>query len=160
MLGDLAPVVIAVAGEETLAVPTMGRAASDWGIPHSRQGDSRDGVVGAAGQATGSSPQPGVNAHPSGRVLVLLPPKAAPFAPFAPFVPQRGLSKSLERCPSDKPCSELVSRRAPHAAPASVCPSLSTLSIHPHQPVWNSVSPVAASTPPGARSLAPPSISP
>lgn len=40
----------------SLLCPPWGRAASDWGIPHARQGDSRDEVLGAAGQATGSSP--------------------------------------------------------------------------------------------------------
>lgn len=38
--------------------PPWGRAASDWGIPHSRQGDSREGV-------DRPQEQPGVNAHPS-----------------------------------------------------------------------------------------------
>lgn len=135
--------------QETLALPTVGQGSSDWGIPHTGQGDSRAGVVGAAGQAPGSRPQPGVNAHRSGRAL--LPPKQLHLLHLLSSsnprcAAQRGLSQSLERCPSDKPCSELVSRCAPHAAPASVCPSpfqkkkysesLSSLT-HPHHPQCN-----------------------
>lgn len=123
-------------------MPTVGQGSSDWGIPQAGQGDSRAGVVGAAGQATGSRPQPGVNAHPSGRVLVLLLPKQLHLwsSSNPRCAAQRGLSQSMERCPSDKPCSELVSRRAPHAAPASICPSpLHPVHPHPITPSGNGV---------------------
>lgn len=150
--------------QEMLALPTVGQGSSDWGIPHAGQGDSRAGVVGAAGQAPGSRPQPGVNAHPSGRAM--LPPKQLHLLHLLsssnPWcAAQRGLSQSLERCPSDKPCSELVSRCAPHAAPASVCLSpLHPVHPHPITPSGNGVTRRSFHPSPAACSLAPPSISP
>lgn len=123
-----------------------------WGIPNARRGNSRD-RVGAAGQATGSSPQPGVKAHPSGRVLVLLPPKQlhslhshlrGAFPKAWRGVPVTSLAASW--CP---PCSS----RCPGvrlSVPSPPCP------FTPHQPVWNRCHLSQLPPLPGARSLAPP----
>lgn len=76
---------------------------------------------------------------------------------------QRSLSSSPERRPSDEPCSELVSRRAHHAAPgvrlsipSPSCPSAPSYSVCK----WCYLSQLPPPPRPPARSLAPPFISP
>lgn len=117
-----------------------------WGRAGASQGQ------GGGSSRTGHREQPpGWNWCPSqGRVLVLLPPQQLLLHLRGAFpkawrgIPVPSLAGAvllmLPRCPSVRP--------------------LSTLSIHTPSARLELVSPVAASTPPRARSLAPPSISP
>lgn len=108
-------------------------------------GDPRDRVVAAAGQATGR-----VSAHPRAGSWSCCPHSSSirTFPKAWRGIPVPSLAGAvLLMLP-------LMLPRRPSVRP------LSTLSIHPPSARLELVSPVAASTPPRARSLAPPSIPP